>query len=352
MPSIPTPPPSSVRPPDEAAVSGSKSARVSVLGTGSFLPTRVMTNADMEKIVETSDDWIVSRTGIKERRIAAEGEHASDLGAHAARAALEQAGITAAEVDLILVATASPDMFFPSTGCVIQSLIGARKAAAMDISAACSGFLYALEMARHMIAGGAIRYPLIIGTEKLSAMVDWTDRNTCVLFGDGAGAIVLGPHLEGRGEGVLTTLMGSDGDYGGILGVPGGGTRLPITKENFDQRLNTIKMQGKETFKQAVSAMTSACIEALERTGLSINDIECIIPHQANFRIIDAIADRLKVPEEKFFLNLAVYGNTGAAAVAIALDEAHRTGRFKSGDKVLLVVFGSGLTWASAIIDW
>lgn len=346
MPSIPTPPPTSDRRPDPA-VSG-----VSVLGTGSYLPARVMTNADIEKMVETSDDWITSRTGIKERRIAAEGEHTSDLGAHAARAALEQAGISAGEVDLILVATASPDMFFPSTACVIQSQLGARKAAAMDISAACSGFLYALEMARHMITGGAIRYALIIGAEKLSAMVDWTDRNTCVLFGDGAGAIVLGPRPEGRGAGVLTTLMGSDGDYGGILGVPGGGTRLPITKENFDQRLNTIKMQGKETFKQAVSAMTSACIEALDRTGLSISDIACIIPHQANYRIIDAIADRLKVPEEKFFLNLAIYGNTGAAAVAIALDEAHRQGRFVSGDKVLLVVFGSGLTWASAIIDW
>ena len=219
MPSTPTPPSLNVQPPDDLTARGG--AGVSVLGTGSYLPARVMTNADLEKIVETSDDWITSRTGIKERRIAAEGEHASDLGAHAARAALENAGVSAGEVDLILVATASPDMFFPSTACVIQSLIGARRATAMDISAACSGFLYALEMARHMITGGAIRYALIIGTEKLSAMVDWTDRNTCVLFGDGAGAIVLGPHLAGRGAGVLTTLMGSDGDYGGILGVPG-----------------------------------------------------------------------------------------------------------------------------------
>ena len=351
MPSIPTPKPAiSARPPE--ASTGARPAGVSVLGTGSFLPARVMTNADIEKIVETSDDWITSRTGIKERRIADEGEHTSDLGAGAARAALEQAGIAAGEVDLILVATASPDMVFPSTACIIQSLIGARQAAALGISAACSGFLYALEMARHMITSGAIRYALIIGAEKLSAMVDWSDRNTCVLFGDGAGALVLGPRMEGRGEGILTTLMASDGDYGNILGVPGGGTRLPITKENFDQRLNTIKMLGKETFKQAVSAMTSASIEALERTGLSINDIACIIPHQANFRIIDAIADRLKVTEDKFFLNLAVYGNTGAAAVAIALDEAHRSGRFGPHDKVLLVVFGSGLTWASTIIDW
>ena len=213
-----------------ATVSNGHSGGVSVLGTGSYLPSRVMTNADIEKIVETSDDWITSRTGIKERRIAAEGEHTSDLGAAAARLALEQAGVTAEEVDLILVATASPDMFFPSTACVIQSLIGARKAAAMDISAACSGFLYALEMARHMIAGGAIRYALIVGAEKLSAMVDWSDRNTCVLFGDGAGAVVLGARQEGRGEGILTTYMASDGDFGSILGVPGGGTRCRITE--------------------------------------------------------------------------------------------------------------------------
>ena len=346
MPSTPTPPRTSDRLPDRAA------SGVSVLGTGSYLPARVMTNAELEKFVETSDEWITSRTGIKERRIAGEGEHTSDLGAAAARAALEQAGILAAEVDLILCATASPDMFFPATACIIQSQIGAHKAAAMDISAACSGFLYALEMARHMITGGAIRYALIVGAEKLSAMVDWTDRNTCVLFGDGAGAVVLGARLEGRGAGIVTTYMASDGNYGNILGVPGGGTRCPITRENLDQRLDTIKMMGKETFKQAVSAMTNACMEALERTGLSINDIACIIPHQANFRIIAPIADRLKGPEDKFFLNLAVYGNTGAAAVAIALDEAHRAGRFGPGDKVLLVVFGSGLPWASAIIDW
>ena len=326
---------------------------VSVLGTGSYLPDRVMTNADMEKVVETTDEWITSRTGIRERRIAGEDEQTSDLAAKAGRIALEQAGIAPTEVDLILVATASPDMFFPATACLVQSTLGARKAACMDISAACSGFLYAIEMARHMIAGGAIRYALIIGAEKLSAMVDWTDRNTCVLFGDGAGAAVLGLRPEGRtGQGVLSTLMGSDGNYADILGVPGGGSRCPITAANMDQRLATIKMVGKETFKQAVSAMTSASVEVLERTGLSINDIACIIPHQANVRIIDAIADRLKVSKDRFFLNLEKYGNTGAAAVAIALDEAHRQGRFQDGDKLLFVVFGSGLTWASAIIDW
>ena len=324
-----------------------------MLGTGSYLPARVMTNAELEKVVDTSDEWIVSRTGIRERHIAAEGEHTSDLGAAAAKQALEQAGVVAGEIDLILVATASPDMFFPATACLIQKLIGARKATAMDISAACSGFLYAVEMARHMIEGGAIRHALIIGADKLSAMVDWTDRNTCVLFGDGAGAVVLGRRPENSvGRGILGSYMGSDGEYGQILGVPGGGTRCPVTRENIDQKLNTIKMLGKETFKQAVNAMTSASTEVLDRTGLSVDDIACIIPHQANVRIIDAIKDRLKVPGERFFLNLDRTGNTGAAAVAIALDEANRTGRIVPGDKVLMVVFGSGLTWASMVVEW
>ena len=208
-------------------------------------------------------------------------------------------------------------------------------------------------MARHMVDAGAIRYALIIGAEKLSAMVDWTDRNTCVLFGDGAGAVVLGRRPADRlGGGVLASLMASDGEYGNILGVPGGGTRCPITKDNFDQRLNTIKILGKETFKQAVNAMCSASLEVLDRTGLTIDDIACIIPHQANVRIIDAIADRLKVSKDRFFVNLEKYGNTGAAAVAIALDEANRAGRILPGDKVLMVVFGSGLTWASMVVEW
>ena len=324
-----------------------------MLGTGSYAPERVMTNADIEKIVDTSDEWITSRTGIKERRIAAEGEHTSDIAAAAGFAALQQAGVAAADLDLILVATASPDMFFPATACLVQRKLGARKAACMDISAACSGFLYALEIAKNMVATGAIGTALVIGAEKLSAWLDWTDRNTCVLFGDGGGAAVLGRRPEGRpGRGILSTFMGSDGEYAQILTLPGGGTRCPITKDNVDQRLQTLKMLGKETFKQAVNAMTSASLEVLDRTGLTIEDIAYIIPHQANFRIIDAIADRLNVPTSRFFLNLDRYGNTGAAAVAIALDEAHRAGRVKPGDKVLLIVFGSGLTWASTVIEW
>ena len=350
MPTLPAPS-HPTKPPEFAP--GSRTMGVSVLGTGSYLPARVMTNAEMESLVETTDEWITSRTGIKERRVAADGEHTSDIGAAAARAALAHAGIEAGEIDLILVATASPDMFFPATACLVQRLIGANKAACMDISAACSGFLYAMEMARHMIDGGAIKYALIVGAEKLSAMVDWSDRNTCVLFGDGAGATVLGRRPADRvGRGILSCFMASDGNYGQILGVPGGGTRCPITRDNIDQRLNTIKMLGKETFKQAVSAMCSASLEVLDRTGLSVDDIACIIPHQANVRIIDAIADRLKVGKDRFFLNLEKYGNTGAAAVAIALDEANRCGRIEPGDKVLMVVFGSGLTWASMVVEW
>jgi 3-oxoacyl-[acyl-carrier-protein] synthase-3 len=331
--------------------SSEASAGVVVIGTGSYVPERVMTNADLEKLVDTSDEWIFTRTGIRERRIAAEGENTSDMGAAAARAALEQAGVTAEEVDLILVATASPDMLFPSTACLVQKKIGAPRATCMDVSAACSGFLYAMEMARHMINGGAVRTALIIGAEKLTALVNWKDRNTCVLFGDGAGAVVLRKGTK-PGQGMLTTVMGSDGEYDYILGVPGGGAACPITAENVGEGLNTIRMIGKETFKQAVSSMTSASVEALSRANLSVNDIVCIIPHQANVRIIEAISDRIKAPLDRFFLNLEQYGNTGAAAVAIALDEAHRAGRFQRGDKILLVVFGSGLTWASAIVEW
>jgi 3-oxoacyl-[acyl-carrier-protein] synthase-3 len=326
---------------------------VTLLGTGSYTPERVLTNAEMERMVDTSDEWITSRTGIKERHIAAEGEQTSDMAAEAARVALEQAGIRAIDVGLILVATASPDMLFPATACLVQRKIGAQRAACMDISAACSGFLYALEMARHMITGGGIRFALVIGAEKLSAFLNWTDRNTCVLFGDGAGAVVLGARPADRiGRGILTTYMGSDGEYSDILSLPGGGSRHPISQENVGQKLNTLHMLGKETFKQAVTAMTGAAIEVLERTGLSAGDIACIIPHQANVRIIEAIADRLKVPMKRFFLNLDRYGNTGAAAVAIALDEAHRAGRIQQGDRVLMIVFGSGLTWASSIVEW
>jgi 3-oxoacyl-[acyl-carrier-protein] synthase-3 len=301
-------------------------------------------------MVDTTDAWITSRTGIKERRIAAEGEHTSDLAAKAALAAIENAEISVAEIDLILVATITPDMFFPSTACFVQSKIGAKNAACFDISAACSGFLYAVEIAQQFITSHTYNTILVIGADKLSSIVDWKDRNTCVLFGDGAGAAVL--RHRGGGHGVIATHMGSNGDLADILYIPGGGCRFPINAENVDQRLNAIKMNGKETYKQAVTAMLTAAHSVLAQSGLKAEDLACIIPHQANLRIIEAIADRMKVPIDRFVVNLDKFGNTSAAAVAIALDEASRTGRMKVGDYVLLVVFGGGLTWASSVIQW
>jgi 3-oxoacyl-[acyl-carrier-protein] synthase-3 len=323
---------------------------VSIIGTGSYVPERILTNAELEKSVDTSDQWIVTRTGIKERRIAEKDEHTSDLAAKAALAAIENAGIDANEIDLILVATVTPDMFFPSTACFVQSKIGAKKAACFDVSAACSGFLYALEIAQQFITSHTYNTILVIGADKLSSIVDWKDRNTCVLFGDGAGAAIL--RHRGGGHGVIATHMGSNGDLSDILYIPGGGCRFPIAADNLDQRLNAIKMNGKETYKQAVNAMLNAANTVLEESGLNYDDLACIIPHQANLRIIEAIADRMEVPLERFMVNLDRFGNTSAAAVAIALDEAHRTGRMKVGDYVLLVVFGGGLTWASSVIQW
>ena len=324
---------------------------VSIIGTGSYVPERVLSNSDLEKMVETSDEWILTRTGIRERRIAADNEFTSDMATKAAQKAIEQAAITAEEIDLIIVATATPDMFFPATACFVQKQLGAKRAACFDMSAACSGFLYALETAQQFITSHTYNTVLVIGAEKLSSIVDWTDRNTCVLFGDGAGATILRSRGAGH-HGVISTYMGSDGNYSDILLMPGGGCRFPITKENADQRLNTIKMSGKEVYKQAVNAMLTAANTALERSGLKFDDVACIIPHQANMRIIEAIAERMNVPIERFLVNLDRYGNTSAAAVAIALDEANRTGRMKIGDYVLLVVFGGGLTWASSVIQW
>lgn len=323
---------------------------VSIVGTGSYTPVRVLSNADLERSVETSDEWITTRTGIKERRIAASDEQTSDLAAKAASAALENAGLAAEDVDLIIVATVTPDMFFPSTACFVQQKLGAKRAACFDISAACAGFLYAIEIAQQFITSHTYDTILVVGAEKLSSIVDWTDRNTCVLFGDGAGAAIL-QHRSG-GHGVISTFMASDGTLSDILYIPGGGSRFPITKENAGDRLNCIKMNGKETYKHAVTSMLDAAHKALAAANLTPADLACIIPHQANLRIIEAIAQRLDVPLERFVVNLDRFGNTSAAAVAIALDEANRTGRMKVGDYVLLVVFGGGLTWAASVIQW
>jgi 3-oxoacyl-[acyl-carrier-protein] synthase-3 len=323
---------------------------VSIIATGSYVPERILTNRDLEQIVDTSDEWIVTRTGIRERRIAAADEATSDMATKAALAAMSQADVDPEEIDLIIVATVTPDMFFPATACWVQKKLGAVRAACFDVSAACSGFLYAMEIAQQFISTHVYNTVLIVGADKLSSIVNWSDRNTCVLFGDGAGAAIL--RNRGASHGVVATHMGSDGEFAEILFMPGGGSRHPITPENIGQQLNTIKMQGKETYKQAVTAMTDAADRALEAAGLKYDDIACVIPHQANMRIIEAIAHRMSLPIEKFYVNLEKYGNTSAAAVAIALDEAHRSGRFKIDDYILLVVFGGGLTWASSVIQW
>ena len=323
---------------------------VSIIGTGSYVPEKILTNEDLSRMVDTSDEWITTRTGIKQRRIAAKDEHTSDMATKAALKAIEQAKISPAEIDLILVATATPDMLFPATACFVQKKIGATNAACLDISAACAGFLFGVEIAQQFITSHTYDTVLVIGADKLTAITNWSDRNTCILFGDGAGAAIL--RHRGGSHGVISTHIGSDGQYTDILFMPGGGSRCPITRENVDLNLQTIHMTGKEVYKQAVTAMLSAAQKALEQAGLRIEDIACVIPHQANMRIIEAIADRLDIPLEKFYVNLDRYGNTSAAAVAIALDEANRSGRIKSGDYILMVVFGGGLTWASTVIEW
>ncbi|HBI31342.1 MAG TPA: 3-oxoacyl-ACP synthase [Verrucomicrobiales bacterium] len=324
---------------------------VTIAGTGSYLPEKILTNDDLSKFVETSDEWIVTRTGIKERRIAGEGESTSHLGSKAGQKALEQAGIAAEDLDLIIVATITPDTLTPATACYVQQQLGATKAVAFDISAACSGFLYAMKIAKRMIESGAFHNALIIGAEKLSAFVNWEDRTTCVLFGDGAGAAVLRASKEGEGR-ILATDIGTDGKQTHLLNIPGGGSACPITINNAGEGLATLAMLGKEVFKHAVTRMKNSANFVIERAGLEPDDIAIVIPHQANLRIIDAIASRLAVPNDRVFVNLHKYGNTSAAAIAIALDEAHREGKMKRGDNIVMVAFGAGLTWAAAAIEW
>jgi 3-oxoacyl-[acyl-carrier-protein] synthase III len=322
----------------------------SIAGVGSYVPAKVLTNADLEKIVETTDEWITSRTGIKERHIAAENEFTSDLGAEAARRAMKKSGITPDQIDLIIVATITPDMPFPSTACLVQHKIGAKRAAAFDLEAACSGFIYALEIGQQFIMSHTYDTVLVIGAEKLSSITDWTDRNTCVLFGDGAGAAIL--QSRPSSHGLLTAVMGADGGKSDLLFMPGGGSRCPATAASVNSRQHYLRMEGKETFKNAVQAMQTAATEALRRCELDISKIKCVIPHQANRRIIDAVGERLGAKPEQLFVNLDKYGNTSAASVAIALDEAVESGRIQRGDLILLVVFGAGLTWGAAVIEW
>lgn len=330
--------------------SGFQPRTCSVAGVGAYVPEKILTNADLEKMVETSDEWIRSRTGIEQRRIACENEFTSDMAANAARRAMERAGVTPDQIDLIIVATITPDMMFPSTACLVQQKIGAPRCAAFDIEAACSGFIYGLEIAQQFIMSHTYDTVLVIGAEKLSSIIDWSDRNTCVLFGDGAGAAIL--QARGGNHGLLTACMGADGSKAGLLSMPAGGSRQPATMDSVSARLHYLRMDGKETFKNAVNAMYTAASEALRRCELDISRIKCIIPHQANRRIIDAVGERLGATPEQLFVNLHKYGNTSAASVAIALDEAVQTGKIERGDLILLVVFGAGLTWGAAVIEW
>ena len=322
----------------------------SITSVGSYVPERVLTNAHLEKIVDTTDEWITSRTGIRERRMAAESEYTSDMAASAARRAIEKAGIQPEQIDLIIVATITPDMMFPATACLVQQKIGARRAAAFDIEAACSGFIYALEIGQHFIMARTYETVLVIGAERLSSIVNWKDRNTCVLFGDGAGAAILQHRPDAHG--LLTACMGADGEKAMLLCMPAGGSRIPATTDSVEAGLHHLQMDGKETFKNAVTAMCTAAQEALRRCELSISQMRLVIPHQANQRIIDAVGERLGATKEQVFVNVDKYGNTSAASVAIALDEAVTQGRIQRGDLVLLVVFGAGLTWAAAVIEW
>jgi len=322
----------------------------SITGVGSYVPEKVLTNADLEKLVQTSDEWITTRTGIKERRLAAPDEFTSDLASKAALRAMDMAGVTADQLDLIIVASITPAMPFPNTACLVQQKIGARRIPSFDVEAACSGFLYALEVGQNFVTARTFETVLVIGAEKLSAITNWKDRNTCVLFGDGAGAAIL--QSRPLSHGLLTTVLGADGSKGGLLSMPGGGSRNPASLETVQNGLHFLRMDGKETFKNAVQAMCSAANEVLARCEIDITKIKCVIPHQANRRIIDAVGQRLGATPEQLFINLHKYGNTSAASVAIALDEAVRSGRVNRGELILIMAFGAGLTWGAAIIEW
>ncbi len=325
--------------------------RARVAGTGASVPKKILSNADLEKLVETSDEWIVSRTGIRERHIAADTDHFSDFCTRAGEQALKRAHVTAEELDMILVGTISGDMPFPATSCLVQRNLGATRAAASDVGAACVGFLYALHMADGLIQSGKAQKALVIGGEILSRYVDWTDRNTCVLFGDGAGAVVL--EATKGDHGILGSLMKSNGNYHDFICMPGGGSDRPANDpKSIEERLPFIKMRGNETFKVAVKAMADVSQELLSEQGFTHEEIDLFIPHQANLRILDAVGERLKIDPKKVYKNVDRFGNTSAASIPIALEECAREGRVKSGDLVLLTAFGAGLVWGSVLLRW
>ena len=323
--------------------------RAGIIGLGKYLPEKRLTNKDLEKIVDTTDEWIVTRTGIRERRIAREDEATSDMASEAARRALADAKLKPEDIDLIIVATITPDMFFPATACLVQQKISARTVPAFDISVACSGFIYGLAIANQFISSGAYKHALVIAAEKLSSITDWTDRNTCVLFGDGAAAAVLGPVEKG---GILSVYLGADGRQGNLIKLPAGGSKIPATKKSIDDKLHFIKMNGAELFKHAVRIMADAALEVTRPLGITADDISLVIPHQANIRILSAAAKRMGLSEDKIYLNIEKYGNMSAASSGVALVEAVEEGRIKKGDKILLDAFCGGLTWGAIVIEW
>lgn len=329
---------------------GKSQIRAEIIGTGSYVPEARMTNKDLEGKIETTDAWIVERTGIRERRIASKDEAASDLAFQAARKALEAAQVAPEEIDLIVLATSTPDMFFPSTACIVQDKLKATRAAAFDLSAACSGFVYALAVGEQYIRSGTYQKVLVIGTEIMSRLINWTDRTTCVIFGDGAGAVLLAPSASESG--ILSTHLHSDGSLWDLICVPGGGSAIPPSEKMLAERLNTIKMKGNETFKVAVRSLEEVAWEALRANDFLPSDVSFLVPHQANLRIIRAVADRLQLPMERVVINLDRYGNTSAASIPLALDEAVREGRIKKGDMLLFLAFGGGLTWGASLVRW
>ncbi len=345
--------PSPASPNSPSLTAGIDALTVRMLGTGCYVPERIMTNTELETIVDTSEEWIRTRTGIGERRIARSGQATSDLALAASQQALETAGVMADELDLIVTATISPDMLMPNTACFVQSRLGAPAATCFDLEAACSGFLYSLEVARHLLLAGRMQTALVIGAEKLSAFTDWDDRNTCVLFGDGAGAVVLRAEPATTPvHGILSSVTGADGNLAHLLTLPGGGSRHPTSGETVAGRMHYLKMAGREVFKHAVRCMSDAANGALQKCGLTIDDVDCIVPHQANLRIIQAIGQRLNVPMDRFYMNLERYGNMSAASIPVALDEAVRNERIRPGDIVLMVAFGGGFTWGATVMRW
>jgi 3-oxoacyl-[acyl-carrier-protein] synthase-3 len=326
------------------------SHHVMIKSTGAYVPEKVLTNFDLEKIVETSDEWITTRTGIKARRVAADNEATSDMAYKAASMALERAEMTPEEVEIIIVGTITPDMFFPSTGCWVQNKLGAKNATAMDVSAACSGYIYSLVIASNFLGNGSFKNALVIGAEKLSSILNWEDRTTCVIFADGAGASVLVPS-KGSSR-LLSYDMGSDGSYGEQLLIPGGGSRYPASIETVQNKMHSIKMNGNAIFKIAVTKMKESLIKSMETAGIRLEDIAMFIPHQANLRIIEAVRNLLNLPKEKVYVNIDKYGNTSAASIAIALNEVHEKGLIKRGDILAFAAFGGGLTWGSAIFEF